>query len=124
MVQSHQLTTTIPNYSPNSIPTGEKGDYDYWDNREEELYQVDGTTDVQTPTDNSDDNEDDEPDNNVCKRQRKLYAPADAARKDMTKQRQADVLKKHQEKERLKAQAEANKDKSDNAKATHPILWV
>ena len=33
----------------------------------------------------------------------------------MTKQRQADVLKKQQEKERAKAQAEASKDKPDNA---------
>ena len=49
---------------------------DYQDNREEELYQVDGTKDIQTPTDNSDDNEDNEPDNNVHKRQRKTYAPS------------------------------------------------
>ena len=34
----------------------------------------------------------------------------------MTKQRQANVLKKQQEKERAKAQAEVSKDKPDNAK--------
>ena len=39
--------------------------------REEDLYQVDGTTDVQTPNDNSYDNEDNEPDNTAGKRQRK-----------------------------------------------------
>ena len=38
---------------------------DYQDNREEELYQVDGTMEVKIPTDNSDDNEDNEPDNNA-----------------------------------------------------------
>ena len=87
MLQSSQLTTNIPNYSPNSIATGQQDDYDYQDNREEELYQVDGTTDVQTPTDNSDDDADNEPDNNAHKRQRKIYAPADTVGKDMTKQR-------------------------------------
>ena len=73
-MQSNQLTTNIPNHSPNSIATGQQVDFDYQDDREEELYQVDGTMDVQTHTDNSDDNEDNEPDNNVCKRQRKTYA--------------------------------------------------
>ena len=86
--------------------------------------------DIQTPTDNSDDNEDNEPDNNACKRQRKIYAPAETVRKDMTKQRQAEVSKKQQEKERAKAQAKTNRDKTDNAnkprshkpkgKASHP----
>ena len=114
----------------NSIATGQPDDHDYQDDREEELYQVDGTTDIQTPTDNSDDNEDNEPDNNACKRQRKIYFPADTVRKEMTKQRQTNVLKRQQEKERAKAQAEANKDKPDNAnrprlrklkgKAPHP----
>ena len=32
----------------------------------------------------------------------------------MTKQKQADVLKKQQERERVKVQADANKDKIDN----------
>ena len=73
MVQSDQLITNIPNYLPNSISTGQQDDYDYQDNREEELYQVDGTMDVQTPTDDSDDDEDNEPDNNAHKRQR--YMP-------------------------------------------------
>ena len=115
MVQSNQLTTNIPNHLSNSIATGQQDDYDYQDDREEELYQVDGTTDVQTPADNSDDNDDNELDNNACKRQRKIYAPADAVRKEITKQRQANVLKRQQAKERAKAQAKANKDKLDNA---------
>ena len=85
MVQSDQLTTNIPNYFPNSIATGQKDDFDYQDDGEE-LYQVDSTTDIQTPTDNSDDNKDNESDNNTCKRQRKIYAPVDTVRKDMTKQ--------------------------------------
>ena len=94
MVQSNQLTTDIPNHLPNSIATGQQDDSDYQDNREEELYQVDGTMDIQTPTDNSDDNEDNEPDNNASKGQRKKNALADTVRKEMTKQRQAKVLKK------------------------------
>ena len=77
----------------NSIGTGQQDDSDYQDDKEEELYQVDGTTDVQTPTDNSDDNEDDEPDNNACKRQRKAYAPADTVRKEMTKQTSQSIKK-------------------------------
>ena len=93
-MQSNQLTTDIPNYSPNSIVTGQQDDYDYQDDRKEELYQVDGTMDIQTPTDNSGDNVENELDNNVCKRQRKIYAPADAIRKEMTKQRQAEILKR------------------------------
>ena len=79
--------------------TGQQDDYDYQDDREEHLYQVDGTTDIQTLTDNSEDDKDTEPDNNAHKRQRKIFAPADVVRKDMTKQRQAEVLKKQQEKE-------------------------
>ena len=86
MVQSDQLTTNIPNHLSNSIATGQQDDSDYQDNREEELYQVDGTTGIQTLTDNSDDNKDNEPDNNACKRQRKTHAPADIVRKEMTKQ--------------------------------------
>ena len=74
MVWSDQLTTDIPNHSPNSIVTGQQDDYNYQDDREEDIYQVDGTTDVQTPNDNSDDNEDNEPDNTPGKRQRKTYA--------------------------------------------------
>ena len=84
MVQSDQINTNIPNHLPNSIVTGQQDDYDYQD---EELYQVNGTKDVHTPTDNSDDNEDKEPDNNACKRQRKIHAPVDTVRKDMKTQR-------------------------------------
>ena len=86
-MQSDQLTTDIPNHSPNSTVTGQQDDYDYQDDREEDLYQVDGTMDVQTPNDNSDDNEDNEPDNTAGKRQRKTYATANTIRKEMTKQR-------------------------------------
>ena len=63
-----------------------------------------------------DDNETDEPDNNTCKRQRKRNALANTVRKEMTKKRQADLLKKQQEKGKAKAQAAANKDKPDNTK--------
>ena len=115
-----KLTTNIPNHLPNSIATGQQDDSDYQDNREEELYQIDGTTDVQTPTDNSDDNEDNEPDNNASKRKSKTYALADTVRKEMTKHRQVKVLKKQQEKEKAKAHAEANKDKLDNANRPRP----
>ena len=74
MVKSNQLTTRIPNYSPNNIGVGQQNDNDYQDDREDYLYQVDGTTDIHTPTDPSADDEDTEPDNNTCKRQRKVYA--------------------------------------------------
>ena len=113
MVQSDQLTTNIPNNSPNSTEIGQQDDYDCQDNREEYLYQVDGTMDIHTPTDYSTDDEDSEPDNNACKRERKTYAPADTIKKDLTKQRQAQLLKNQQEKERAKAQALENRDKVD-----------
>ena len=98
MVQSNQLSTRIPNYLPNNIEIGQQNDNDYPDDREEYLYQVDGTTDVHTPTDHSADDEDTEPDNNTHKRQRKVYVPADINRKELTKQRHAQVLKNQQEK--------------------------
>ena len=79
MVLSNQLTANIPNNSPNGTELGQQDDYDYLDDREEYLYQVDGTMDIHSPT---------EPDNNTCKRQRKTYAPADTIRKDLTRQRQ------------------------------------
>ena len=87
MVQSDQLTTNIPYNLPNSTKIGQQDDYDYQDNREEYVYQVDGTTDIHTPTDHSADDEDTEPDNNTCKRQRKTDTPADTNRKDLTKKR-------------------------------------
>ena len=118
MVQSNQLTTRILNYLPNNIGTGQQNDNDYLDNREDYLYQVDGTMDIHTPTDHSADNEDTEPDNNACKRQRKVYVPADASRKELTKQRQAQVLKNQQEKERLKAQTLENRDNADRDSRT------
>ena len=113
-MQSDQLTTRIPNNSPNSTQIGQQDDNNYPDEREEYLYQVDGTTDIHTPTDHSTDDEDTEPDN-TCKRQRKIYTPADTIRKDLAKQRQAQILKNQQEKERAKAQALENKEKTDKA---------
>ena len=82
MLQSNQLTTIIPNYLPNNIGIGQQNDNDYLEDREDYLYQVDGTMDIHTPTDYSADDEDTEPDNNVCKRQRKVYMPTYASRKD------------------------------------------
>ena len=67
MVQSDQLTTRIPNNLPNSTEIGQQDDNDYLDNREEYLYQVDGTMDIHTSTDHSADDEDTEPDNNTHK---------------------------------------------------------
>ena len=117
-VQSNQLTTSIPNYSPNNIEIGQQNYNDYPDNREEYLYQVDDTTDVHTPTDHSADDEHTGPDNNTCKRQRKVYAPADTNRKELTKQRQAQVLKNQLEKERLKAQTLEDRDNIDRVSRT------
>ena len=68
-MQSDQLTTRIPNNSPNNIKIGQQDDNDYLDDREEYLYQVDGTVDVHTPTDHSADDEDTEPNNYAHKRQ-------------------------------------------------------
>ena len=100
--------------------TGQQDDYDYQDDREEDLYQVDGTTDVQIPNDNSDDNEDNEPDITAGKRQRQTHATANTIRKEMTKQRCTDILKKQQEKEKVKTQADIHKDKTDNANRPKP----
>ena len=117
-VQSDQLTTKIPNYSPSNIGIGQQNDNDYQDDREDYLYQVDGTTHIHTPTDPSTDDEDTEPDNNTCKRQRKIYAPADSSRKELTKQRQGQMLKNQQEKERLKIQILENTDNVDRESRT------
>ena len=76
--------------------------------------------DIQTPHDDSDDNEDNKPDNTAGKRQRKTYATANTIRKEMTKQRCADVLKKQQEKEKAKIQTERHKDKIDNINRPRP----
>ena len=84
-MQSDQLTTNIPNNSPNCTEIGQQDDYDYQDDKEEYLYQVDGTMDTCSPTDHSADDEDTEPDNNTCKRERKTYTPADTIRKYLTK---------------------------------------
>ena len=120
MVQSDQLTTRIPNNSPNSTEIGQQDDNDYPDDREEYLYQVDGTMDIHSPTDHSADDEDTEPDNNTCKRWRQTYAPADTIGKDLTKQRQAQILKNQQEKERAKAQALENREKTDKINRNKP----
>ena len=92
-------TSELSSFSLSELPVDKSGPpmvihrpYD----REEYLYQVDGTTDIHTPTDHSADDEDTEPDN---KRQRKTYTPADTIRKDLTKQKQAQLLKNQQEKE-------------------------
>ena len=71
MVQFDQLTTNIPNNSPNSTEIGQQYDYEYQDDREEYLYQVDGTMNMGIPTDHSTDDEDTEPDNNACKKDMK-----------------------------------------------------
>ena len=99
-VQSDLLTTRIPSYSPNNIEMGQQNDNDYPDDREEYFYQVDGTMGIHTPTDHSADDEDTEPDNSVYKRQRKVCAPVDTNRNELTKQRQTQELKNQQEKER------------------------
>ena len=49
MVQSDKLTTRIPSNSPNNTEIGQQDDNDYLDDREEYLYQADGTTDIHTP---------------------------------------------------------------------------
>ena len=118
MVQSNQLTTGIPNKSPNNAEIGQQDGNDFLDDREEYLYQVDGTMDVHTPTDHSADDDDTEPDNNTHEKQRKVHVPADTNRKELTKQRQAQILKNQQEKERLKAQALEDRDKIDKASRT------
>ena len=112
-IQSDQLTTKIPNYSPNNIRIGQENDNDYQDDREDYLHQVHGTMDIHTPAYPPTDDKDTEQDNNTCKRQRKIYSPADISRKELTKQRQAQMLKKQQEKQRLKAKTLENTDNVD-----------
>ena len=56
--------------------------------------------DIPTPTDHSADDEDTELDNYACKRQGKTCSPTDTIRNDLTKQRQAQILKNQQERER------------------------
>ena len=119
-MQSNQLTTRIPNNSSNITEIGQQDENDYPDDREECLYQVDGTMDIRTLTDHSADDEDREPDNNTCKRQRKIYAPADTIRKELTKQRQAQILKNQQEKERAKAKTLEDRDKMDKVNRNKP----
>ena len=77
--------------------------------------------DIQTPTDPSADDEDTEPDNNTCKRQRQMYAPVDTSRKELTKQRQAQMLKNQQEKERLKVQTD-NVDRESRVRTRRPTM--
>ena len=76
--------------------------------------------DIHTPTDHSADDEDKKPDNNTCKRQRKRHVPADTNKKEVTKQRQAQILKNQKEKERVKAQALGDRDKTDKANRNKP----
>ena len=119
MVQSDQLTTRIPNNLPNNTEICQQDDNDYLDNRKEYLYQVDGTTDIHTPTDHSADDEDTEPDNNTHKRQRKIYIPADTIRKELTKQTSTNI-KESTRKKRAKAQALDNRDKIDKVNRNKP----
>ena len=82
---------------------------------------------VQRTTDADADDEDTEPDNNTCKRQRKIYAPADASRKELTKQRQAQMLKNQQEKERLKVQildSTDNVDRESRVRTRRPTMQL
>ena len=71
--------------------------------------------------DHSADDEDTEPDNNAQKRWRKVYGPVDTSRKELTKQRQAQILKNQQEKERLKAQTLENRDNANRQSRTRTI---
>ena len=80
------------------------------DDRQEELCQVDGTMDVQTPTDNSDD-DDNEPDNIASKRQRKICAPADTVRKDMTNRDKQMYLKSNKKEKEQKLKLKQTKIK-------------
>ena len=50
-----------------------------------------------------------EPDNHAHKRQRKICAQADAVRKEMTKQRQVEVLKRQQGKREQKLKLKQTK---------------
>ena len=99
-MQSAQLTTDIPNNLPHSIEIGESEEADYQDDREYNLYQLHGTADRHTSTDQFADVEDIDSDNNIWKRQRKTYTPADTKRKEMTRARQVQVLKNQQERNR------------------------
>ena len=96
MVQSAQLTTDIPNNLPHSIEIGESDDDDYQDNREYNLYQLDGTADRHTSTDQFADDEDIDSEQNKWK----TYALADTKRKEMTRARQVQVLRNQQERNR------------------------
>ena len=117
MVQSGQLTTNIPNNLPNSTEIGQQDDYDYQDDREEYLYQVDGIMDIHSPINHfTDDDENTEPDNNTC-----IRHMLQQIQLEKTKQRQAQMLKNQQEKERAKAQALENRDKTDKTKKNKPI---
>ena len=75
--------------------------------------------DVHTPTDHSADDEDTEPDNNTCY-DRKTYVPAVINRKKLTRQRQAQILKNQQEKEKAKAQALEDGEKIDKVNRNNP----
>ena len=131
MVQYDQLTTKIPTHLSNmTIGTGQIDDLDDQGNREEKLHQVDGPIDIHTPTDDSDENKNGEQGNNTQKRPRQQYAPADTVRKEMTEQRQVDILKQKEKREKAKSQTNNNKDipniinrpkpQKSKGKATHP----
>ena len=91
-----------------TLGAGQISDVDHYDDREEELTQVDGPMDVHTPPNKSDNNKSGEQGNNASKRPWKQYAPPDLTRKQLTKQRQAKVLKQREEKEKGKAKGQMN----------------
>ena len=93
-----------------ALAAGQINDTDDYDDREEELTQVDGPTDTHIPSNESDNNENDEQGNNTNKRPRQQYAPPDLTRKELTKERQAEVLKQKQEREKAKGQMNNNKN--------------
>ena len=60
----------------------------------------------------------------MMKIQSQIIMPVDTSRKELTKQRQAQVLKNQQEKERLKAQTLENRDNADRENRTRTkTLW-
>ena len=85
-----------------TLGAGKISDMNNDDDREEELNQVDSPADIHTPPDESDNNENGEQGNNPNKRPRRQYVPPDLTTKELTKQRQAEVLKQREQKEKAK----------------------
>ena len=121
-VQADPKTTEDVNAFLNmSLGLGESENNDIDYDREEELLQVDGTADSQLDIDNSHDIENNDNDNNAHKKPRKQYAEADVIRKQMTKDRKVQLLKKQQEKNLALAQAaQAADEKAKQNKPNRP----